>query len=1072
MPAGYLNETRPRGDLVEACGLPARRMRMTILALALIACAALFAASGANNDVSVPRRTYAIAARAPAPALLIPALSASTGASGPLFAARRAGGALLTAGGGVGGAFDAAGVSLRAAGGVLVIASSEIARAGRSVRLASAVPTASADRVEYRRGALVETYVNGPLGLEQGFVVGRRPVAGSGAVELRMRLGGSLVPVRASARQILFARPGGGATLSYSRLAVFDATGRRLPASMSVHGGELRLSFEDGGARYPVRVDPFIGQGGALVPGGESGAGEFGAGAALSADGNTAIVGAPGDAGGVGAAWVFTRTGAGWEQQGQKLVGGSEAGAGRFGASVALSADGSVALIGGPRDAEGTGAAWVFERTGSSFSQQGSKLTGAGESGPGGFGTSVALSGDGATALAGAPRDEPAAQLPTGAVWAFARAGEGFAPQSGKILGEGEIGPGHFGESLALSYDGSTAAVGAPTNEYCFGGVWVLARSGTAWSRQALFRGDIQGTACDDGPDEGASDENRFGQAVAISADGNTVLASEPYIDVLRPGETLAYARSGSSWGGRRELTDPTGRKAGASTIGLSADGTRALLGKAQPEGGSAAFAFLRPGSEWDQEGAAALGAGEGPTSVALSADGTTALTGAPAQVGGSGQAFAFARSARGAAPVLAGESAGAVGQATATLHGTLDAQGAELYGCLFEYGPTTAYGSVAPCSPLPSYSTGAVAISAGAAGLLANTSYHFRAVAAGPGGIALGQDESFATLPGPPALLTGAADSISLDGARLRASVNPLGQGVDTCRFEYGPTAAYGSSVPCAALPGSGRDPVEVTAAVSALAEFRTYHFRIVAGNASGTGYGADATFATLSGAPDIGTCVAAAAGAGSWANGSCTKTGSAAHYAWRPLASAVPFAVAGGAVVLETVGHVRVTCLAAAGSGRYTGRWTLGGILLRLSGCESAGAACTSALAVEGEVASAPLGGLLGVAQLGKSRLANKIGVELAPSAGSGPLMEFVCGITPFVVRGAAIAALTADRPLAAEPIRLTASKGRQAPERLLGDPRATLEVSSAGGGFEQAGLSVSATATGEAVEVNSVA
>ena len=52
---------------------------------------------------------------------------------------------------------------------------------------------------------------------------------------------------------------------------------------------------------------------------------------ALSADGNTALIGGPGDNGWVGAAWVFTRSGSTWTQQGSKLTGSGETGAGEFG---------------------------------------------------------------------------------------------------------------------------------------------------------------------------------------------------------------------------------------------------------------------------------------------------------------------------------------------------------------------------------------------------------------------------------------------------------------------------------------------------------------------------------------------------------------------------------------------------------------------------------------------------------------------------------------------------------------------------------------------------------------------
>src|SRR5204862_498329 len=85
---------------------------------------------------------------------------------------------------------------------------------------------------------------------------------------------------------------------------------------------------------------------------------------------------APPPAGGdVGAAWVFTRSAGTWSQEGPKLTASDEQGPGTFGASVALSADGNTALVGGPADNASNGAAWVFTRSGETWTQQGSKLT-------------------------------------------------------------------------------------------------------------------------------------------------------------------------------------------------------------------------------------------------------------------------------------------------------------------------------------------------------------------------------------------------------------------------------------------------------------------------------------------------------------------------------------------------------------------------------------------------------------------------------------------------------------------------------------------------------------------------
>src|SRR4029079_13470514 len=102
-----------------------------------------------------------------------------------------------------------------------------------------------------------------------------------------------------------------------------------------------------------------------------------------------------------GAAWVFVRSGSTWTQQGPKLTANDEQGAANLGIRVALAGDGSTALIGGWSDDHGLGAAWVFTRTGSTWTQQGQKLTANDERGAGTFGGGVALSEDGDTALIG-----------------------------------------------------------------------------------------------------------------------------------------------------------------------------------------------------------------------------------------------------------------------------------------------------------------------------------------------------------------------------------------------------------------------------------------------------------------------------------------------------------------------------------------------------------------------------------------------------------------------------------------------------------------------------------------------
>ena len=193
---------------------------------------------------------------------------------------------------------------------------------------------------------------------------------------------------------------------------------------------------------------------------------------ALSSDGNTALIGGPSDGInaqlGQGAAWVFTRSQTLWSQLGSKLTGSDAGMSSGFGSGVALSSDGNVALIGGQGDGGGTGAAWVFAWSGSTWAQQGAKLTGQGENLVGRFGHSVALAADGQTALIGGNNDSGGA----GAAWAFAppapscSAVSATAPAGGGAVSltlpcSGPAGAGLSYAIVSAPAHGSLGAVGA-----------------------------------------------------------------------------------------------------------------------------------------------------------------------------------------------------------------------------------------------------------------------------------------------------------------------------------------------------------------------------------------------------------------------------------------------------------------------------------------------------------------------------------------------------------------------------------------------------------------------------------
>jgi hypothetical protein len=246
----------------------------------------------------------------------------------------------------------------------------------------------------------------------------------------------------------------------------------------AIVGGNLDNSFAGAAWVFTRSGAVWTQQGSKLVGTGAVGNAFRGTSVALSADGNTAIVGGPGDNSSAGAVWVFTRSSGGvWTQQGGKLV-GTGGGSSSQGSSVALSADGNTAIIGGPPDNANAGAAWVFTRSGAVWTQQGSKLVGTGGVDLMGQGTSVALSGDGNTALVGGPMDDNF----IGAAWAFTRSGGVWTQLGSKLVGSGATGSGvtisaHQGYSVALSGDGKTALLGGYLDNYSTGAAWPFVQS-------------------------------------------------------------------------------------------------------------------------------------------------------------------------------------------------------------------------------------------------------------------------------------------------------------------------------------------------------------------------------------------------------------------------------------------------------------------------------------------------------------------------------------------------------------------------------------------------------------------
>lgn len=243
----------------------------------------------------------------------------------------------------------------------------------------------------------------------------------------------------------------------------------------------------------------------------------FGWSTALSADGNTLAVGAIRDdnSGGVdaGSAYIYVRSGTSWAFQ-SKLQASDAAADDYFGASVALSSDGHTLVVGANNESV-SGSAYVFTRSGTTWTQQAKLLPGDAAGVDDEFGYSCSISNDGNTAAIGAYWDENSNGTYAGSVYIFIRSGSTWV-QEARIQANNGSASDHFGFSVSLSGSGNTIAVGSRSYDLpgfsASGSAYVFTRSGTTWTQMYMLKAS----------DPGAGDY--YGSSVSISKDGNTIV--------------------------------------------------------------------------------------------------------------------------------------------------------------------------------------------------------------------------------------------------------------------------------------------------------------------------------------------------------------------------------------------------------------------------------------------------------------------------------------------------------------------------------------------------------------------
>lgn len=469
------------------------------------------------------------------------------------------------------------------------------------VSLAEPTMEAEGNRVRYVRPGVEEWYLNGPLGMEQGFVLEQAPSC-AGPKVIEMRTGGDLRPELDDADgdgqgdSIRFVRADGGTSVTMAHLYVSDADGKAVPAWLTVEFGNVAIHVDDEGAKYPLDIDPLIAVLEAKIPTpGNTPNDQFGYG--LSFQGNIALVGAPkSDEFGTdsGSAYVFERQSPGvWVQQGPKLL-PSDGRAGQwFGYSLALSGD--TAIITAPFDNDGgsaAGAAYVFVRAGNIWSQQ-AKLKPSDNKVGDVFGISGAISGD-RIVIGAHGCDSVTNGNESGAVYSFTRTAGIWTQEQKIVANDGEAGE-LFGSTVTISPEAiGVASVYDDDLGFHSGSMYMFASNGVSWVQQQklLAPGGKQGDV--------------FGYWAAISGD-TMVVSAALYDDGVTNsdfGAAFVYVKGATLWNLQQKLIAPDRKPGDWFGSHVAIEGNSILVGAQQTDefglDSGSAYWFIRNSSVWN----------------------------------------------------------------------------------------------------------------------------------------------------------------------------------------------------------------------------------------------------------------------------------------------------------------------------------------------------------------------------------------------------------------------------------------------------------------------------------------
>ena len=482
--------------------------------------------------------------------------------------------------------------------------------------LQAVMPEANLNRVEYRHGSLTEWYVNGPMGVEQGFTLCAPPSQSHGQpLSVVLSLQGDLTAsLDKDGTGMTLNDENGKARLRYTGLMTTDATGKELKSWVEVRSDQMFLRVDDAGAHYPIVIDPFIQLAELTASDGAAGD-EFGISVSLSGD--TAVVGAQdatiGSNSQQGAAYIFIEPAGGWTKTANftaKLTSSDGLAGDNFGAASAIS--GNTVVIGACSQSgvcnNGPGKVYVFVKPASGWittSTFKAELTASDGVAMDGFGGTLGISGN--TVVVGSPQSNGTTGTGPGKAYVFVKPAGGWANMtetaelkaSGAKTGDGAA-------EVSVANDGAIVFVGAPGttvgSKAGRGAAYIFLRPVSGWKTTSKFKAKLIAS------NGAAGDACGFCQAgsVCISNDGKTVVAGAPQISGSGPGKAYVYVEPTSGWASTSAYTAELTASGGVAgdvlgwSVSVSRNGGLATFGAIGVNSlTGAVYVFARPSGGW-----------------------------------------------------------------------------------------------------------------------------------------------------------------------------------------------------------------------------------------------------------------------------------------------------------------------------------------------------------------------------------------------------------------------------------------------------------------------------------------